>query len=381
MPDIRVRIRGTGVVSCFGIGVAPLVQALRAGRVGVTPLTLFPLPFQHEIQVNEIDRTPFPDGEEGMAAMALVAIDEALADAGRGADSLRDAALLVGTSNLLFAAEAQQRKFVADPAHAAAPALRPPGFLATHLAQRLGARGRVCALSTACSSSANALLVARDLIARGAVKRALVVGIEGLSAIAVSGFYSLMLLDPAGCRPFDTNRRGLQLGEGVAALLLEADSDGDAWLAGGANRCDIHHVTSAQPDGVAMRAVMADALAQAGITPDAVTIIKAHGTGSPDNDAAEVAAMRGLFGDTLPPFTGLKRYFGHTLGACGALEVAALLAGLRAGFVPATAGFAEPDPGLGAAPLVQTLPASPGDYLCNFFGFGGNYCSLVLRHG
>lgn len=376
----EVGVRGTGVVSCYGAGLVPLVDALREGRPGITPLTLFSLPYQSEFQVNEIDRTPFPPGEAGMEAMALAAIDEALRNAHLDRASLRDAALLVGTSNLLFAAEAQQRRFVADPAHYAAPALRPPGFLSSHLAERLDVRGPTCAFSTACSSSANALLVASDLIRRGEVKRAVVIGIEGLSAIALSGFYSLMLLDPAGCRPFDANRHGLQLGEGVAALVLEGNCDSDARIAGGANCCDTHHVTSAQPDGMMMHRVMADALRAATVAPGDVACIKAHGTGSADNDAAEATAMRALFG-RVPPFTALKRYFGHTLGACGALEIAALLGCLRAGFVPATAGFAQADPALAVAPLAHSRPAAPGAYLCNFFGFGGNYCSLVLAHG
>lgn len=376
----KIGIRGAGAVSCYGVGLAPLVHALHQGRPGITPLTLFSLPYQNEFQVNEIDRASFSTCEWGMEAMTLAAIDDALSDAYLDYGSLRDAALLVGTSSLLFAAEAQQRKFVADPAHNPPPALRPPGFLAARLAERLGIRGPLCSFSTACSSSANALLVGYDLIQRREVDRALVIGIEGLSAVAMSGFHSLMLLDPAGCRPFDANRRGLQLGEGVGAIVLEANCDSEMRLAGGANRCDTHHVTSAQPDGKTMHVVMHEALRQARTEPAEVAFIKAHGTGSIDNDAAEAAAMRALF-KKVPPFTGMKRYFGHTLGACGTLESAALLGCVRAGFVPATAGFTNADHAIGLTPLERAAPANRGAYLCNFFGFGGNYCSLVLQHG
>ena len=109
--------------------------------------------------------------------------------------------------------------------------------------------------------------------------------------------------------------------------------------------------------------------------------IKAHATASNDNDAAEAAAMRSVFGGALPPITALKRYLGHTSCACGAMETVALIAALQEGFIPAAAGFAEPDPALGCVPMTQALPARAGNYLLNFFGFGGNYASVVIAHG
>jgi 3-oxoacyl-(acyl-carrier-protein) synthase len=238
-------------------------------------------------------------------------------------------------------------------------------------------------ITTACSSSANALLVAATLLRRGEARRALVIGVEGLSATALSGFHSLLLLDPEGCRPFDAGRRGMQLGEAVGAVLLEADDTarGGDRLLGGANLCDTHHMTSASPDGSAMRSVMEMALADAGLQPTDVAVIKAHATGSLDNDTAEAAAMRALFGEGLPPFTGIKRYLGHTLGACGAVELAAFLGCLRAGFVPPTAGFTHPDSALRVTPLTEFRPAPRGPAMLNFFGFGGNYASLLVTNG
>jgi len=234
--------------------------------------------------------------------------------------------------------------------------------------------------STACSSSANALLHARDLIRRGQVARALVFGIESLAMITLSGFSSLMMLDAEGCRPFDAGREGFQPGEGVAALLLEAEGSG-ARLLGGANLCDIHHVTSANPDGSGMAQSMRAALADAGVAAGEIVAIKAHATASRENDAAEAVAMHTVFGDTLPPVTALKRYLGHTSCACGAVETVAMLAALDAGFVPAAAGFVEPDPALDCIPMVRAQPAAPGVYLLNYFGFGGNYASVVIEHG
>jgi 3-oxoacyl-[acyl-carrier-protein] synthase-1 len=313
----------------------------------------------------------------GALAAVLAAAREALAQA--AVDTPLGACAVTGGVNTLALSE---QNYLRDrDAHAGARRATPsPGELARAVARTLGAQGPVLTFSTACSSSANALLHARDLILRGVVPRALVFGVEALSMITLSGFSSLMMLDPAGCRPFDAARAGLQLGEGVAALVLERDGAG-ARLLGGANLCDIHHMTSASPDGAAMARCMRGALDDAGVAPRAIRAIKAHATASRDNDAAEAVAMRGVFGTSAPPITGLKRYLGHTMSACGALETAALLASLDAGFIPPAAGFQQVDPELGCVPLTQRQAATPGHYLLNYFGFGGNYASIVISHG
>ena len=378
MADIG--IRGLGLVSSYGLGVAPAVAGMRAGRAGITPLTQFSLPFKDPIQVNEFDHSRFPPGAEGIAAAIETAVQEALAEASLDPGALRDAALVLGTSSFLFAGEAQYRHILASRGESVLPALAPPGSVALRVAGDLGIQGPVLTLSTACSSSANALLVASALLRRGEARYALVIGVEGLSIGALSGFHALMLLDAQGCRPFDAQRRGMQLGEGVGVVLLEADGRGDRLL-GGANLCDTHHMTSATPDGSAMRMVMEMALTDAGLRAQDVALIKAHGTGSLDNDTAEAAAMHSLFGAQIPPFTAIKRYVGHTLGACGAIELAAFLGCLRAGFVPPTAGFTHADSALGVTPLTEVQAAPSGPVMLNFFGFGGNYASLLLTHG
>ena len=377
-----IHIRGLGLLSSYGTGVATAVEGMRAARPGITPLTQFTLPFQDQIQVNEYDHSPFPPGTAGIVAAIESTVHEALAEAGLDNHALRDAALLVGSSSFLFAGEAEYRHVLATTGNAIMPALYPPGKMALRVAADLGITGPVLALSTACSSSANALLVASGLLRRGEARYALIIGVEGLSISALSGFRSLMLLDPQGCRPFDAQRHGMQLGEGVGVVLLEADGAGKGSniLLGGANLCDIHHMTSAAPDGSAMRVVMEMALADAGLQPRDVVLIKAHGTGSEDNDTAEAAAMHKLFDKHLPPFTAIKRYLGHTLGACGAIEIAAFLGCLRSGFVPPTAGFTQADAALRVTPLTQSAPAPVGPVMFNFFGFGGNYASLLIAH-
>ncbi|MDH4133978.1 MAG: hypothetical protein OEV31_04260, partial [Gammaproteobacteria bacterium] len=207
-----IRIRGLGLVSSYGIGVASAVDGIRAGRTGITPLTLFSLPFQDQIQINQFDRAPFPPGAATATAVMETAVQEALTEAHLDRTALRDAALVIGTSSFLFAAEAEYRRVLAETGATSMPPLTPPGQAALRVANHLGIEGPVLTLTTACSSSANALLAAADFIRRGEVRRALVLGVEGLSTISLGGFHSLMLLDPQGCQPFDAQRRGMQIG-------------------------------------------------------------------------------------------------------------------------------------------------------------------------
>jgi 3-oxoacyl-(acyl-carrier-protein) synthase len=313
----------------------------------------------------------------------LETVDALIAGWDGNRDELRseDTALIVGGGGFLYASGAELYWRSQQAGAVAAPFfVRGPAWGSALIAGHLQMRGTVLSLSTGCSSSANALLVATEMLQRGRARRVLVVGAEGLSAVTLSGFASLMLLDPEGCRPFDRHRAGLQIGEGVAALMLEADTgDGPGvTLRGGANLCDTHHLTSASPDGSIMREVMCQAMDRAGVSPADIVAIKAHGTGSIDSDRAEGNALRSVFGDALPPVVGLKRYVGHTLGACGAVETAAWIACLKEKFLPSTAGFDTVDAEINLTPTRTELPASPGPYLLNFFGFGGNYTSLVM---
>lgn len=381
-PMASVAIRGVGIVCAYGEGVGALRTGLASGVPALAPLPALAPPSERDAQVSAVDQGRYPLHPDGTMAMVGRAIGEALASAGASVDELRDCALVVGGSAMLAHAEQASRELYRTEI-GRRPRLEPPGDLANALARQFGLRGPVLTLSTACASSANALLVARDIVVRGRARRALVVGIERLCATTLSGFSSLMLLDAGGCRPFDAARRGLHFGEGAGALLLESEAAGMpqlARLAGGASLCDVYHPTRSNPDGSGMARCMQAALQDAGVAAGAIVAIKAHGTGSSDSDVAEAAAMRSVFSG-VPPFTALKRYLGHTLAACGAIETIALLAALEAGLVPPAAGFATEDPEIGLSPLRQPLPATAGHYLLNYFGFGGNCASLVITHG
>jgi 3-oxoacyl-(acyl-carrier-protein) synthase len=373
--------------------MAPLVAGIRAGSCPVAPADGIGYPVPALPQVSRFPLSAPQPGEAGAAARLLEVVDEALGESRAGDDDMpaEEFGLVVGSAGFLYASSAEIYGRALGTLPAETPVcVRGPSWGVALIAGRFGLRGPSLAVSTGCTSSANALLIAAEMIERGRARRVLVVGAEELSAVTLSGFDSLMLLDPAGCRPFDRDRQGIQIGEAITAMVLVADREASpgaggarkpARLRGGANRCDYQRLTSANPDGSVIRDAMLEALASAGIRAADVVAVKTHGAGSTDSDRAEAAALRAVFGAALPPLLALKRYVGHTLGACGTLETAALMGCVDDGFLPAAAGFSVVDPELGVAPLREAVQARSGHYLLNFFGFGGNFTSLVLEIG
>ena len=220
-PGTGIPIRGMGVVSALGTGTPRNVKSIRAKRDGLTPLTLFPHPGMEHVSACSIPEFP-ADRERRCDELALVAIVEALEDAGLapGSPELQECALLLGNTSVdLLEQETRSRL---EPS--SLPIIRQGaivGNLADRLAARVGIGGPALAYNTGCSASANALHQGLQLLWTGRVERVLVVGVDSLTATSLYGFTALALLDPDGCRPFDRDRQGIQLGEGAAAVLID----------------------------------------------------------------------------------------------------------------------------------------------------------------
>jgi len=256
----------------------------------------------------------------------------------------------------------------------AAPALRPPLEFARALAQWFGVQGPTIATTSACTSGLTALQIALDLIAAGALRHALVLGVELANRLTVAGFAGLGLLSAGSARPCDRSRDGLVLGEAFGAVLLCASGP---WRIGSlACGMDMSSLTGSAPDGEVIAQTMRAALSGAHWTAADVDLVKLQAAGSPLGDLCEARALRALFSE-LPRTVSLKSAIGHTLGASGPAELALLLGALDHGRVPATWGFATPDPELGLTP-------SGGDagkvrrVLFNLSGFGG-MCAMTLE--
>jgi len=151
------------------------------------------------------------------------------------------------------------------------------------------------------------------------------------------------------------------------------------WL-GGANLCDTYGVTSHDEEGIAVAETMNRALQRAGVEPGDISAIKAHATGTENNDRTECAAMGITFGRRIPPVTCLKPFIGHTVGACGVSEMILFTESVRAGFIPATPGFGEIDEELNLSPLTENREAGEGIFMLNYFGFGGNCTTLIVSN-
>ena len=241
--------------------------------------------------------------------------------------------------------------------------------------------GPAVVVSTACSSSAKVFAAAARMMACGLIDAAVVGGVDSLCLTTLYGFGSLELTSPVPCRPYDAQRRGISIGEGAAFALLERapeSLDADAILLLGAGESsDAYHMSSPHPEGLGARLAMERALADAGLQTADIDYINLHGTATPANDAAEGKAVAALFANTVP-CSSTKGATGHTLGAAGAVEVAACALAMRHGFLPGSANTEMLDPAIDLDYLLTTRSGRVRRTLTNSFGFGGSNCSLVL---
>ncbi len=375
---MRIEIRAAAALSCFGEGPEAHRLALRTGRCGLLQRPGHSggpaLPCARIGDQSSAELRPLELAEHTLQSV--------LEQAGLGPAERRSCALFLGTTTGLSATEELlwlEQHRLGKPWHAN---MRSGGLgrLAAVLASRLGSRAPLFTYTTACTSTAVALVMAARLVRAGQVERALVLGLDVLMGIAADGFRYLQLYSETGCRPFDRDRDGLQLGEGCAALLLEKGGSGRFEMLDGAIAHDSSHIASGSSDGRTAAGVMAEAMRRSRVERGSITAIKAHGTGTPANDLSELNALTKIFGERPPPFSSLKGALGHTLGASSALETAAWLWCLEEGFLPPTVGFANAaQPGL--EPLRQPLPLDgrPGVHLFNAFGFGGTSVSYLIR--
>jgi len=253
--------------------------------------------------------------------------------------------------------------------------------LAAFAQQALELSGPAVVISSACSSSAKAFASARRAIEAGVIDAAVVGGVDSLCLTTLYGFHSLQLVSRTPCRPFDTARDGISIGEAAAFALLERPGGSlDArtvLLVGTGESSDAYHMSSPPPDGRGARAAMQQALAAAALAPEDIEYINFHGTGTAGNDAAEGRAVAGVLGSDIPG-SSTKGATGHTLGAAGALEAVICAVALQAQLMPAGINTREVDPALPVRYLRENRLGRLSRVMSNSFGFGGANCSLIF---
>ena len=260
------------------------------------------------------------------------------------------------------------------------------GSCTERIARHFGIFSETTTISTACSSAANAIILGANLLKAGQADIVVAGGTEALTRFHLNGFNSLMILDQERCRPFDAHRAGLNLGEGAAYVVMETEESArqrgaeiHAWLTGYGNACDAFHQTASSDDGEGAFLAMTEALTMAGLQPSDVDYINAHGTGTPNNDVSESAALQRVFGvaTRIPPVSSTKSLTGHTTSASGSIETVICLLAMQHGFIPANVGWQTPMPD-GIVPSMGQSDCVLRHVMCNSFGFGGNDSSLVL---
>lgn len=385
-------VTGLGIVSATGYGVGETWAAFEKLESGLRPLTLFDSPRYGKVLAGEVrnDLTALGAPPQGSRSdrlgwlAARQAVESACINTTEAGE--RGGVLLGSSVGGSYDSERflthliKQQKVRAQP-------IRHHECVSTveWIAEEFGLYGPCMAVATACSSGALAIATAAELILSGEADLMLAGGADSLCRMTWGGFHSLLLVDSAGCRPFDARRAGMSLGEGAAVVVLEAEEHATrrgaqilARLTGWGASCDAHHATAPHPQGAGAAQAMQSALHRAGLTPQEINYVNAHGTATRDNDLAEGNALKTVFGERLPPVSSTKRFFGHSLAASGAIEAVVCIEALRRQQFPPNLGFETVDPAIGLTPVARTHPAPLKHVMSNSFGFGGNNAVLIF---
>jgi len=408
-----VVITGFGVVSPIGLGVDAFSHALRAGACGVSTIDLFDasayrsalggqikadVRTEHARALCEAAGVPMQTRYGRTALFSLAALGEALAMAGLHTEELGDgetglafggctAGTFESEGTLLGLEDGEDYWDIVPPMELL---MTPVGTTADVLLSVSGVRGPVSTISTACSSATNAIGLGLRWINSGRATRVIVGGADGLCRLTHCGFNALRLVSSEVPRPFDARRNGMVIGEGAGVIVLEDAERAAARgaivrgrLLGFGNGAEAHHATQPRPDGSGAAAAMQAALDDAGMDPCRIEYINAHGTATQQNDLTECRGAHLVFGPRAAqmPISSTKSQTGHTLGASGAVEMAAVLLGMRDGFLPPTVNWGEADPEIALDPVPNVGRAADlGIALSNAFAFGGNDASLCIAH-
>jgi len=403
MPQRQVAITGIGLVCALGLDREASWRGMVAGCCGIRDVTLFDATGYRSRTVAEVPAwdTPahFSPNERRRYSradqLAVLAAGEALSDA-----VLLESGIDRSSVGVIFGTGANDllriETYYVDALTVGFRRARPSNVFnyfndmqADAVARRFSLTGLRACPTSACSSSGVAVGYAAALVRSGRLEAAVCGGSDALSRVTLSGFNALRLVDTEPCRPFDSSRNGMNIGEAGAVLVLEgldrARARGArvyAELAGYAARCEAYHPTAPEPDGTAVAALLRAALATAGADASEVDHINAHGTATPQNDRAEARGIRQVFGDRAAeiPVTSVKSMVGHCLGAAGALEAAALALTISRGVIPPTIHHRQTDPECPVDVVANT--ARPWPVRCGVstsLAFGGNDAALVMR--
>jgi 3-oxoacyl-(acyl-carrier-protein) synthase len=382
----RVYIRGRGIACSLGSGVDDIIARVKKKECVTVdlPIRISSLDYTRPYyRIPGGDRERLSDLEQYFYRVLFDTVRRAIEDSGLTEKEIGSCALFFGSTSIDMPMFEQSYKRLQND-HAKILSHESPGYgkIAGMVAELFNVKGPCYTITTACTSSANCLLYASSMIKTGRAERAIVIGYDLFNELGFYGFESLKLIEPGSYKPFDKNRMGIIMGEGCGAVVLDKQrkSERDFCLLAGSNACDTFNVTTHNIQGEDIAHVIADALRNCALSVNDVDAVKAHGTGSPVNDVTEFNGMKLAFGDALPPFGGIKPYIGHTVGACGVIELIIITESVSRGFFPATPGFESVDDEINARPITENMNIERGNFMLNFFGFGGNCTSFIVSN-
>lgn len=393
---IRVFVTGVGIVSAIGSNVKESLESIRQKRSGIGEITHLDTGLKDSIPVGEVPnsnntlmdilgiskRKPIPR----TALLGMMAAKEALTQA--KIEDISDTRMGLISATTVGGMDKSEQFYVDFLNNQQRGRLRNAithdcGDTTEKIANYLGIRGYLTTISTACSSSANAVMFGARLIKHGILDRVLVGGSDSLTKFTLNGFNSLMILDKEKCKPFDNERKGLNIGEGAGFIVLEGEHkvNGNVLceLKGYGNANDAFHQTASSPEGNGAFLAMEKALKNSGLKANDIDYINAHGTGTQNNDLSEGRAVERIFGKAVPKISSTKSFTGHTLGAAGGIEAVLSVLSIQNGLIFPNLHFSNQMEEIHFSPETELQESVQIQHvLSNSFGFGGNSSTLIF---
>lgn len=391
-----VIVAGVGIISAIGNNQFECIRSFETEQCGIGNISYLETVHKGKLPVAEVQLsnehlstlTGMKSTSPRAALLSCVAVSEAMNDA--GLEITPDLRIGLVSANSVGGMDLTERFFSAFKENPNKGRLRDIvhhecGSITELVADHLGIRDHISTINTACSSSANTLIFASRLIQNNILDIVIAGGADSLTKFTINGFNTLMILDQEKCKPFDDNRKGLNLGEGAGYLVLVSEKYSLKMkkvycvLSGYSNTNDAFHQTASSPDGTGSYLAMKGALERSGLLTSDIDYINLHGTGTKNNDLAEGIAITRLFKNTIPKVSSTKSFTGHTLGACGGIEAVFSALSVKHGYLYPNLRFGSPlKEHLIFPEIYFSKKNNIKNVLSNSFGFGGNCSSLIF---
>ena len=394
----RIFVTGMGIISGIGNNLRENLQSLMALQPGIGTIRYLDIKFAEELPVSEVKLSEEElyrlagivpgTGYSRNALLGIIAASEAYHNACLNDFPGKKTGLISATTvGGMDKVELYYQDFLNNDSRNSYIDIYECADSTEKIADLLGIRDYMTTISTACSSSANAIMLGARMIRKGMLDRVVAGGCESLTKFHMQGFNALKILDKQLCKPFDAKRNGINLGEAGAYIVIESGESAResgkpviCEITGWGNSCEAFHQTASSPDGIGAYLAMKKAIDVSMIEPQQIDYINAHGTGTDNNDIAEGRAIERVFGTRIPKVSSTKPYTGHTTSAAGAVEAIISILGLQNGVIWPNLNFSDPMPELSFQPVTGLLRNQEvNTVMSNSFGFGGNDTALIFR--